>query len=126
VAFLDKVVHAGFDSIVTDANPAVAGEILHVYATGLGAVEPAVPLGTPAPVNPLARVVSEVSCGIGETPVTVYYAGLAPGMIGYYQIDLQLPTDPPPAFIVHATAEITCQVGSESQKIDLHFPFRLK
>ena len=131
IGFANVIVHSGFDSLVTHDKPALAGEIVHIYATGLGVVEPPVALGAVTPTNPLARVIGGVNCsavegaGVGATklPVTVYYAGLAPGLIGYYQIDLLLPANYQPTIGVQYTANIECQVGTNSTLMDLLFPF---
>jgi uncharacterized protein (TIGR03437 family) len=84
----------------TNVNP---GEILHLYMAGLGAVSPPVASGAPAPAHPRAAVVSPVSAVLSvQVPdgqhgpyvsfdVPVLFAGLAPGMIGIYQVDLKLP-----------------------------------
>ena len=76
--------HQDFTSLVTRANPAAAGEVLHFYMTGLGAVSPAVQPGDPAPSAPLARAVTPPVCSLatfhsgGQTAVEVAFAGLAP------------------------------------------------
>jgi uncharacterized protein (TIGR03437 family) len=84
-----SVIHQDWSAPVSDNNPAHAGEILHLYAIGLGAVTPAVQPGAPAPsAEPLARLTTPLQC----TASTVLYAGLAPGATWRtYQVDLQLP-----------------------------------
>jgi uncharacterized protein (TIGR03437 family) len=54
----------------------------------------------PAPSNPLLDTVEPVTCWTWSTDTTlrkisldVLYAGLAPGLAGYYQIDLRIPID---------------------------------
>ena len=86
--------HSDFHGLVTAADPATAGEILHFYATGLGAVSPSIPDATPAPANQLYTTLAPVSCGdpyslIPNAPVL--FAGLAAGYIGVYQVDVQVP-----------------------------------
>lgn len=65
-----------------------AGEIIHVFAVGLGAVTPEVPAGSAAPSSePLARLASPMSCA----NATVLFAGLQPGALTrVYQVDLQI------------------------------------
>lgn len=87
--------HQNFDAAVTPERPARPGEIVHLYAAGLGTVSPPVPTGIPAPASPLSILTTEITCNAqldtDATPVHVLYAGLAPGTIGYYQLDLRLP-----------------------------------
>jgi uncharacterized protein (TIGR03437 family) len=66
------------------------GEIIHVFAVGLGPVTPEVPTGSAAPSSePLARLASAMTC----TNASVLYAGLQPGTVArVYQVDLQIGT----------------------------------
>ncbi|MBC7924544.1 MAG: hypothetical protein H7039_02710 [Bryobacteraceae bacterium] len=89
--------HEDFGSLVSPASPARAGEVIHVYGTGFGEVTPVVPTGQPAPGNPLSRVTGDLQCRLGQSgreplPVEVFFAGLAPGLTGIYQLDLRIPT----------------------------------
>jgi uncharacterized protein (TIGR03437 family) len=63
------------------------GEVIHVYAVGLGAVTPEVPAGRQAP--DLAPLASPMTC----SNATVLYAGLQPGTVArIYQVDLKIGT----------------------------------
>ncbi len=87
-------------SAVTPLNPAVPGETILVYATGLGTVGPAdataaevtgsqykgPALNDPALHNPQAFVSSLA----GGTNANVISANLAPGMVGVYEVRLEL------------------------------------
>jgi uncharacterized protein (TIGR03437 family) len=87
-------VHSDFSSLVTRDRPARAGEILHFYGVGFGPVDPPVPTGLPAPSAPLARLRDTFECYSGPqrgSQLDVSFAGLAPGMIGIYQVDVRLP-----------------------------------
>jgi uncharacterized protein (TIGR03437 family) len=96
-------VHQGGSGVVTLASPAQAGEIVTIYATGLGAVSPPLANGVPAPPSPLSAVTPPLQIsfypGHGSSgalptfpyPATVSYAGLTPGFVGLYQINLQIP-----------------------------------
>jgi uncharacterized protein (TIGR03437 family) len=65
------------------------GEYLELFCTGLGAVTNAPPDGATAPGSePLARTVIQPSVTIGGQSVSVLYAGLAPGLIGVYQVNV--------------------------------------
>jgi uncharacterized protein (TIGR03437 family) len=81
---------------VTKNNPATRDEPLTMYVTGLGATTGgSVSAGTPSPSSPLA-VVSGVQVFFGDPSYTqaaiiVDWAGLAPGLIGVYQLNLRIP-----------------------------------
>ena len=88
---------------VTSDNPALPGELIGVFATGLGLVGPQAALSSiqdgvaysgPALNDPN----SSVSSIIGGSTGNVLYAGLQPGAIGVYyvvvQLDSGLPTNP--------------------------------
>jgi uncharacterized protein (TIGR03437 family) len=92
-------------SLVTRDNPAVPGEILLVYATGLGLpvvnanVQPLIVTGQKYPVGgPVTQPVNFVSSLAGGKTANVLSAGLLPGTAGVFQVVLQLnssmPTDP--------------------------------
>jgi len=84
--------HADF-SYVTAASPAKPGEIVIIYLAGMGATNPTVPSGQGAPTaEPLARVVNVPTVTVDGQNATVEFAGLAPGFVGLYQIDLQVPS----------------------------------
>jgi hypothetical protein len=80
-------VHQDWSALVNDENPAHPGEILHTYATGLGATIPAVLYGETAPERePLARLADPLSCVINNgwdaAPAEVLFQGRAPNMAG--------------------------------------------
>ena len=98
---------------VTTNNPATRDEPLTMYATGLGATTGGtVSTGMPSPSSPLA-VVSGVQVFFGDPSYTqaaiiVDWAGLAPGLIGVYQLNLQIP-----GFHINGNAlPITLRVGT--------------
>jgi uncharacterized protein (TIGR03437 family) len=86
-AILDK------DGKLVDASaPAKAGDIVQVFCTGLGPTNPAVASGQAGPKSePLARAVAAVEARIGDKPAVVHFAGLAPGFVGLYQVNVQVP-----------------------------------
>ncbi len=91
-----SVIHQDFSGPVTAQNPARPGEILHLYVTGLGAVIPSVADGQPGPLDPLSTVESPVSIAWYAENYTpemtgVLFAGLAPGLVGIEQVDVQVP-----------------------------------
>jgi uncharacterized protein (TIGR03437 family) len=93
------VLHKDY-SLVTQANPAVAGETLQLYVTGLGAVTPKVADGTAASSTTLTYA-NEYQTGLigvdvldqngNDQNATISFAGLAPGYVGLYQINFVVP-----------------------------------
>ena len=65
-------------------RPAVGGDVLEVYATGLGAVQPSATLG-------LSETVAKPGAYIAGTLAPVLFSGLAPGFVGLYQVNVQVP-----------------------------------
>lgn len=93
---LTLAANQNFSALITRANPAAPGDIVHFYLTGLGAVENEPPTGHAAPtVPPLPATRDPVVCGSAGHGWLVLYAGLAPGLVGVYQLTLQIPSDPP-------------------------------
>ena len=82
------VTHAD-GSPLTAQNPARAGELLILYATGLGQVTPPVPTGSlPAGAS---RAVAPVTVIIDGISVTPDFAGLAGCCVGLNQINFRVP-----------------------------------
>lgn len=81
---------------VSKDNPANRDESLQLYVVGLGATTGGqAAAGQPSPSNPLAEV-SSVRVFFGDpsykqSEMIVDWAGLAPGLIGVYQIDITVP-----------------------------------
>jgi uncharacterized protein (TIGR03437 family) len=94
------VTHAD-GSLVTQSSPAVAGETLVLYVTGLGAVNPSVADGVAAPSSPLSYVNESINVDIQDTNGKIYsaatpaFAGLTPGFAGLYQINFVVPSGVP-------------------------------
>jgi uncharacterized protein (TIGR03437 family) len=93
VAFSDGrlVAQHGDYTLVDSSRPAKPGETLTIYLVGMGATNPAVPSGAPAPVDPLARVPGVVKVVVDGQPAVVSFAGLTPGGVGLYQINFAVP-----------------------------------
>lgn len=91
-----KAIRGDFGGLVT-SNPR-PGEVIVVYATGLGPVIGSVQTGQPAPLDRAFAIQGQFRCRFN--PYSEYaetlFAGLAPGLIGIYQINLRLPPGPDP------------------------------
>jgi uncharacterized protein (TIGR03437 family) len=86
-------------SLVTADNPALPGETIVIYATGVGAVVPGDGVETghsyQGPyMNMVANFTSQfVSAVVGGKSGYTLYAGLLQGTIGLYEVDIMLPPD---------------------------------
>jgi uncharacterized protein (TIGR03437 family) len=92
---LPTVFRADTGLLVTTSNPIHRGDALIIYLTGMGAVAPLVTNGYPGPSNPLANALAAPTVEIGGVPLSVSYAGLAPGEVGVYQINAAVPASVP-------------------------------
>jgi uncharacterized protein (TIGR03437 family) len=90
------VLHAADYSLVTSSSPARPSEFLLIYCTGLGAVGTPVGSGAAAPSGPpLANAINLPAVSIAGLSANVTFAGLAPGFVGLYQINVQAPVGLP-------------------------------
>jgi uncharacterized protein (TIGR03437 family) len=85
--------HSADYSLVTAASPARPGEIILLYASGLGRVQGNALAGYAAAAAMPILARAEVTIA-GHT-VAPHYAGLAPGFAGLYQVNVPLPADAP-------------------------------
>jgi uncharacterized protein (TIGR03437 family) len=92
---LPTVIRAANGLLATDSNPIHSGDVLVIYATGLGQTNPAGLTGYPAPGSPLSSALSAASVTLGGMNLPVSYAGLAPGEVGVYQINVTVPGNIP-------------------------------
>ena len=78
-----------------ESSPAASGEIVSLFATGLGQVVPPLEAGAIAhEPRPLAALNYRVSIGESAVPpVNVHYVGAAPGFLGTYRLDVEIPND---------------------------------
>jgi hypothetical protein len=103
------VVTHGDGTPVSKDSPAQAGETIVVYAWGLGQTTPSVKTGEPTPTaapivfNPYHYIEFDFhpNASPSSTPTTFPYqfpvfAGLTPGQVGLYQMNIQLPDTFPP------------------------------
>jgi uncharacterized protein (TIGR03437 family) len=86
--------------LVDSTNPAAAGDWVSIYCTGLGAVGYQPATGSPAPIPtgpdfPLSWTLTEPAVTIGGVETAVIYWGLAPGYVGLYQLNANVPAVTP-------------------------------
>jgi uncharacterized protein (TIGR03437 family) len=99
------VTHSRDFSPVTASKPAAAGEILSLFATGLGPTVPGVDPGQPRPSSPLVSVNSPVEVTVNGKPAEVLAAVGYPGAVDGYQVNFRVPADA-------AKGPATVQVGA--------------
>jgi uncharacterized protein (TIGR03437 family) len=106
------IVDANTGVLVTAAAPAHAGDIVIIYCNGLGAVNPAIPTGTPAPTGgPLSQTNNPVTITIGGITATVNFAGLAPGYPDLYQVNAVVPSGVQPGPAVQVVLNVAGQTS---------------
>jgi uncharacterized protein (TIGR03437 family) len=85
-------------SLISSTAPAHAGEVVVLFASGLGPTNPAaIPNQIPqqaATVTPLSSFTLLLN-GVAIDPRQILYAGVTPTFAGLFQINLQLPTGLP-------------------------------
>jgi uncharacterized protein (TIGR03437 family) len=74
------VVHGDFSGPISSTSPAHPGEVIVTYMTGLGPVDQNGLLTKPG-----------FFCDVESVAANVLYAGLAPGYLGTYQLNIQVP-----------------------------------
>ncbi|HEX9003958.1 MAG TPA: IPT/TIG domain-containing protein, partial [Blastocatellia bacterium] len=68
------------------ARPEASGNVVVIYATGIGNTNPLVADGAAAPGDPLSISTGTTSVSIGGIAAEVQFSGLAPGFVGLWQI----------------------------------------
>ncbi len=79
------------------ANPAAAGSVIQIFATGLGATNPPVASGVAAnSTSPFNLTTATPVVLINGTPAAVQFSAGAPGFVGLYQVNVTVPSGTPP------------------------------
>lgn len=95
--------------IIGTSCPATPGALVEFYANGLGPVTNQPASDQLSPVNPLAQISPLPVVTIGGQQATVQFAGLAPGFIGLYQVNVYIPTG-----LAAGNQPITIAVGGKT------------
>jgi uncharacterized protein (TIGR03437 family) len=97
------------------SRPAQHGEYLSVYSTGLGSVTHQPATGAPAGGNPISVTnTNPISASIGGVPAPVSFSGLAPGFLGLYQVNVQVPPNAPTGSAVPLTISIGGKTSNQA------------
>jgi uncharacterized protein (TIGR03437 family) len=91
--------HEKFAGIVAAGAPSRPDEVISFYMTGLG------------PADAEGRVGAGFSCAVDSVPADLTYAGVAPGVEGFYQVNLRVPS------ISAGAATLACGFGAERQAV---------
>ncbi len=78
-------------TLITADKPALIGEAISLYVTGLGSMSPAVADGAPGPISPLSTATHTIAVSIGGVKATTTFVGLAPQLVGLNQINVIVP-----------------------------------
>jgi len=91
--------------LLTQNNPAKRGQVVVMYAAGIGPVSPAVATNRVAGV-PLSKATSTYSVTVNDTPAQVDFVGLTPGFVGLGQINFRIPGNTPAGNTIPVTLTI--------------------
>ena len=94
-------------------RPADGGEFVSIFCTGLGATTPTVGAGEPGAGE---AVTTPVTATIGGVNASVSFAGLAPGFVGLYQVNVEIPAGVEPGAEVNL---VLIQNGVPSNTVTL-------
>jgi uncharacterized protein (TIGR03437 family) len=99
--------------LANSSNPALRGsDYLVIYCTGLGPVKEASGAqppadGAAAPFSLIFSTAAPTSVVIGGVSAIPQFAGLTPGLVGLYQVNVLVPPDAPPGDAVPLTVTST-------------------
>ncbi|MFN0085354.1 MAG: sulfatase-like hydrolase/transferase [Blastocatellia bacterium] len=73
------------------ARPELAGGVVILFATGIGATNPPVADGQAAPSSPIAIDAGMTTVTVGGVNAPVLFSGLTPGLAGVWQLNVRIP-----------------------------------
>jgi uncharacterized protein (TIGR03437 family) len=106
-------------AVITKANPAHPGEMVVLYATGMGRTDPELQTGTIELIAAQIRLLSELTvtvAGVALDNRNIQYAGITPGAPGLYQVNLVLPKQ------LAADPEIRISIGAQVSPTGMRLP----
>jgi len=80
---------------VPGSQAASRGGLISIFCTGLGAVSNQPATGVAALNNPLSLTPTTPTVTVGGIGAVVSFSGLAPGTVGLYQVNVQVPANAP-------------------------------
>jgi uncharacterized protein (TIGR03437 family) len=96
---------------IDDNNPVPRGQVVQLFANGLGPVTNPPASGDPASGTTLSETTRRPVVTIGGQPAEILFSGLAPGFPGLYQINARIPSG-----IATGVADVTVSIGGKTSK----------
>jgi uncharacterized protein (TIGR03437 family) len=106
-------------ALITPAAPALPGEVIVLYAAGLGRTSPDLSSGYIVQRAAQILYLSQLQVLLNGTPCPpqdILYAGVTPGFAGLYQINLQLPATLP------SNPQIQLSIGTQLSPAAIQLP----
>jgi uncharacterized protein (TIGR03437 family) len=91
------------------SSPVRRGDIISIYCTGLGLTQTLVPAGVPA--QSAIPTLFTPAVRVGNSLARILYSGTAPGFVGLYQVNVEIPPDAPVGTRVPLLIEIGGRAG---------------
>ena len=119
--FIDRdgtpmLLDADSGALLDSMTPAHPSGRLQILSTGLGRVNPDWPAGTKAPAENPPAVAANVHAFLDRHEIGVTKAVLAPGYVGLYLVEIQLPS-----IVNYGPAELVIAIdGKESNRVRLY------
>jgi uncharacterized protein (TIGR03437 family) len=100
-------------SVHSVSNPAAPGSVIQIYMTGQGVVSPPLANGQLVPPTaPFPAAMFPVTVTIGGLSAEVKFAGMAPSLVGLFQVNAVVPPGAAPG----ASVPLTIAIGSASSQ----------
>ena len=87
---IPAIIRSRNNELVTLSNPIHKDDTITIYLSGMGNTTPAVEAGVPTPSDPLPSVLIAPVVTLGGIALPVSFAGLTPGQVGVYQINVAI------------------------------------
>jgi uncharacterized protein (TIGR03437 family) len=97
------------------SRPAQRGEYISIYCTGLGPVTHEPATGAPAGGDPLSLTsTNPIAASIGGVLAPASFSGLAPGFLGLYQVNVQIPSNSPTGPAIPLTISVGGKTSNQA------------
>lgn len=83
--------HGADYSLITPSHPALPGETIIAYVTGLGIVSPPIQDGAVGPSDQPSYTLNSITAGTGGTVNPAVFSGLVPTVSALYQVNMTVP-----------------------------------